>query len=225
MTSTRSWTNILSGVFILLFLVCGHTAQARFLSPDRMGEAWHVQRYRAYLGVPGQPPLEINPYVAVANNPLRWIDPTGLFTIPVHEEVTRETVRVELPEMLRSLPTMVGQVDLRSDSQLPENSIMHAMCAPGVSTSVGMTMLEEYIEKELRKCTQEGLAIALHAAQDKHSPSHQNCQVWHGRSATPARQLARHISSDLAGRGVRDAMLESQIILQRFKKQCLCSTN
>lgn len=222
MALTRSWTSTLLGVLILLFLACGHTAQARFLSPDRMGVAWHAQRYRANLGVPGQPPLEINPYAAVANNPLRWIDPTGLFTIPVHEEVTRETVRVELPEMLRSLPTMVGQVDLRAGSQLPKNSFMHAMCAPGMSPSVGMTMLEEYIEQELGKCTQEGLASALHVAQDKHSPSHQRCQMWHGQSATSTSQLTRHLLSDLAGRGVRDAMLESQLILQRFKKQCPC---
>ena len=55
----------------------------RGTSPDRMGVAWHVRRYQANLGVPNQPPLEINPYAAFANNPLRWSDPTGLWSITI----------------------------------------------------------------------------------------------------------------------------------------------
>jgi RHS repeat-associated protein len=49
----------------------------RGLSPDRMSVAEHVARWQANMGMPGQPPLEINPYVYVANNPLRWTDPSG----------------------------------------------------------------------------------------------------------------------------------------------------
>ncbi len=49
----------------------------RGLSPDRMSVVDHVGRWKAGLGLPNQPPLEINPYVYVGNNPLRWIDPTG----------------------------------------------------------------------------------------------------------------------------------------------------
>jgi RHS repeat-associated protein len=49
----------------------------RGISPDRMSVAEHVARWKANMGTPGQPPLEINPYVYVANNPLRWTDPSG----------------------------------------------------------------------------------------------------------------------------------------------------
>jgi hypothetical protein len=39
-----------------------------------MSVAEHVARWQENLGLPNRPPLEINPYVYTANNPLRWID-------------------------------------------------------------------------------------------------------------------------------------------------------
>lgn len=50
----------------------------RFITADPISVAAHVQRWQANLGALGQPPLELNPFVRVANNPLRWTDPTGL---------------------------------------------------------------------------------------------------------------------------------------------------
>lgn len=50
----------------------------RFITADRRSVAEHVQRWQPNLGQPGQPPLEINAFARVANNPLRWIDPDGL---------------------------------------------------------------------------------------------------------------------------------------------------
>jgi len=55
----------------------------RYLQPDRLSIRNHVQRafarYRSgtQAGFANQPPLELNPFVYVANNPLRWTDPTG----------------------------------------------------------------------------------------------------------------------------------------------------
>jgi RHS repeat-associated protein len=49
----------------------------RGISPDQMSVAEHVARWQANLGLPNRPPLEINPYVYTANNPLRWIDLGG----------------------------------------------------------------------------------------------------------------------------------------------------
>lgn len=50
----------------------------RWTTADRMSIAEHVERWRANMGKSDQPPLEGNPYVYVANNPLKWIDPEGL---------------------------------------------------------------------------------------------------------------------------------------------------
>ena len=52
-------------------------ALGRTLMPDRISVADHAEFWKAGLGTLNQPPLEINPYAPVGNNPLRWTDPTG----------------------------------------------------------------------------------------------------------------------------------------------------
>lgn len=52
----------------------------RGIQPDGMSVAEHVQRWKANMGSSTRLPLEINPYVYTANNPLRWIDRTGFET-------------------------------------------------------------------------------------------------------------------------------------------------
>ncbi|GAB4507097.1 MAG: hypothetical protein Tsb0026_01240 [Sulfuricaulis sp.] len=51
----------------------------RWITADRMSIAWHVERWKANMGKSTRIPLEANPYVYVANNPLRWVDRTGRF--------------------------------------------------------------------------------------------------------------------------------------------------
>ena len=50
----------------------------RFVTADRVSVGQHAQKWIDLMGiVPNQPPLELNPFARVANNPLRWTDPTG----------------------------------------------------------------------------------------------------------------------------------------------------
>jgi RHS repeat-associated protein len=50
----------------------------RYITADRVSVGQHAQKWMDLMGiVPNQPPLELNPFVYVANNPLRWTDPNG----------------------------------------------------------------------------------------------------------------------------------------------------
>jgi RHS repeat-associated protein len=73
----------------------------RAISADRMSVAEHVRRWQANMGSPYRLPLEINPYVYVANNPLRWIDRTGrvIETWEPSSSITHDPIRWGLPQL------------------------------------------------------------------------------------------------------------------------------
>ncbi len=97
MSLTRSITNIVSSALVFVLLGYSGVASARFLQADPMSIREHVQMYQEQrLRDPAasvwHPPLELNPYVALVNNPLRWIDPTGLATITFNANTGTVTV-------------------------------------------------------------------------------------------------------------------------------------
>ena len=156
------------------------------------------------------------------SSPLKYADPFGLFAAGIHAHVTKEAVSKHCPNLVDQMPVRTVLVDFQPGSQDPSQSYRHAMCSPGQSASEGMTMTEEHIEREVAKCTAEGLANALHAAQDKHSRSHSMCQVWWGSKRLSKSALLKHLMGDTAGAGVRDASVESELIVKRFKERCGC---
>jgi len=191
------------------------------------GHFWNWMRsYAAMLGRFDQfDPIGLhgglNGYAFVNNSPLRRVDPMGLFTGPVHEEITRDAAK-SCPKLEGVLPRAVNAVDSLSGSQLPGMSFMHGMCAPGQSPSQGMTATEEYIEREISKCSAPSLAKALHAGQDKHSPAHRNCQIWAGTGSMTVAQLMAHAAADSGVEGRADARMESEFIIARFRGRCPC---
>jgi RHS repeat-associated protein len=194
---------------------------------DETGELWNW--YRTYSKSTGRfdqfDPIGLygglNGFAFVNNNPLRRVDPMGLFTGPVHEEITRGAAK-SCPKLAGTLPSAVNAVDSLAGSQLPGMSFMHGMCAPGQTPSQGMTQTEEYIEQEIAKCSAPSLAKALHAGQDKHSPSHRNCQTWPGRGSMTMAQLMAHAAADRGTEGRAEAGMESEFIIARFKVRCPC---
>jgi RHS repeat-associated protein len=192
-----------------------------------LAQNWHRDYDSAIGGYKQSDPISLrgglNTYAYVMSNPLRYVDPMGLFTGQVHEEITRDVARKSCPKLANSLPPAVSTVDTLPDSQDSKFSYMHAMCEPGTSTSQGMTINEEYIERQISTCSVPGLAKALHAGQDKHSPSHRGCRPWSGRQNMTMAQLMAHANADRGqSGGVQEAATESEFIINRFKARCPC---
>jgi RHS repeat-associated protein len=121
----------------------------RGIQPDRMSVAEHVARWQANMGVPGQPPLEINPYVYVANNPLRWTDPTGhvigagiarilgrmLGRTPEESAYGGKILDVGIGAAVGDAPNCVAGTDIRT----PRDLLRGAGGASSISLSISTT--------------------------------------------------------------------------------------
>jgi hypothetical protein len=102
------------------------------------------------------------------------------------------------------------------------------MCRPNQNPAQGAAEIDKYIQDNLKSCSQQDLAQALHAAQDKHSARHSGCQPWNGwrRSITnsPLGSLL-HVVQDYFPNAATEAAAraESQGLIEQFKQQCPCA--
>jgi len=164
-----------------------------------------------------------NRYAYVGGNPLRNVDPSGLFVGSVHHWVTNQALGGEGHYPLAGL---VSGVDFAPGAQSPENSFWHAMSdgIGGQSPDDAEKLYEKYLEDQLATCKQEGLARALHAAQDSAAEGHKGFHPWDGGRTHLHIPSLRHILADTfpSPAALEKAIQKSKRLIERFNSQCSC---
>ncbi|MBC5763896.1 RHS repeat-associated core domain-containing protein [Ramlibacter albus] len=168
------------------------------------------------IGLRGGP----NGFNYARQDPLRRVDPSGLFDFAGHVWITTQAVGSD--PAFKDLPMATALVDFQPGSQRPENAYWHAMSdgSNGQTAGEARQLHREYVEQHLAQCTLAGLARALHAVQDGFARGHRGFQPWSGGSPG-----ASHIAGDVvASPETYDrAVQASRELIDEYKVKCQCS--
>jgi RHS repeat-associated protein len=168
-----------------------------------------------------------NFYPYVNNNSINFSDPLGLFVPTVHNRITRNAAAAAgCPKLAGPLARMVALVDFKPESQATDNAHWHGMCSPKNANdpAAGQQLIDNYIQDRLKKCKLDGLADALHAAQDRFAKGHSGCRPWNGPWRTAITDTLSHLYQDSWPGAATEAaaQAESQRLIEQFKQQCEC---
>jgi hypothetical protein len=119
------------------------------------------------------------------------------------------------------LAKATAMADFLPGSQDPSNSYWHAMRDGTGSQTVEQAgaLFYEYIEQQIKSCTVQGLARALHAIQDSFAAGHRDFQQWTGRVPTPAHLRGDVLPSQIT---LRKAVNASKELMIKYKNTCEC---
>ena len=186
-----------------------------------MSVVWHVERWQANMGSPTRLPLEINPYAYVANNPLRWTDSTGFYIGFVHEYFTNAGGLMAGLNPTQAQRLAKGVVAVDKGTQQIHNAHMHGMCAAGLSKEICLRNFENYMNYQLKKCTEAGLIKAIHAMQDSLAVSHR-FQNYSSLLNLPVSHAFYDIFPAVGE--VYYLPYATRDLIQQYQKQCNCGT-
>lgn len=155
----------------------------------------------------------------MGNNPLRFADPNGLFSSDVHQEMTHRLI----PNW--QFAKLVSDVDWIDGSQDPDNAEWHAMGGSEQGAGNAKDAFDAYIRAQIATCNADGLARALHAAQDRAARGHKGHQPWNGGSWFFGFPGWAHAIPDAfpSADEWKQGMQNSRDIIAQFKSACKCS--
>jgi len=160
----------------------GATGLVRFGARDLFALAgkWTSTDPASFAG--GDP----NTHAYVSNDPMNWIDPSGLWTGGNHDKILDRAfggclTSAEI-DILKSASEYVDR------DQSLEGSFKHAMRAPEQSIEAAQQQWSDYVAGQLsaaqglasRGAQLFALGTGMHALMDNTSPSHEGFQVWNG---------------------------------------------
>ena len=158
------------------------------------------------------------------SNPLGFTDPLGLYLPEWHRLFTLQGALNAgfAPYVAADLAEAVVAVDFLPGSQEVPQARWHGMCSP---RDVGIPghceqRWKQYIDEQLRKCTMEGLARAIHASQDSFPRGHSGVKPYHGFLRLPPSHLYYDKFPTPSERAKVPADTEN--LIRQFNELCRC---
>lgn len=158
-------------------------------------------------------------YRYARNNPLRWVDPTGLFTTPWHIAMSYDALADSnfTSKFINEVIDANVMMDFYDYSQTVPYAHWHAMSEPGESQAHAYDRWHAFIQSQLESCNARGLGHALHAVQDSRAGGHK-FSTYTGHVSYGHLLMDAQVDNAT----YKEAVTKSKDLIRKFRQLCEC---